>query len=275
MAHDDSAIKFNTFLTSIRKANIRPWDFSGLHVKVWDRLCDFLLTDALKREFVFRSHDEYLKKGQQNCEVLLPTRPKFPVGLLVTSSAIRNEIWTRFSSALALKVVQVDYVLTRPSRLTPPQDLYCYFIESSPPEGEEGWPDDNGIHFSDCSSDHEWQQYPDKYPPIHELRISQLKLEVIEKVKIWLEIPPVEITQFPSPHLSFQWEWLARMEALKKVHFVCSVRMHPQVVFPNKWKSAWLNSPLLLGNMIHMVEQVRKGVEFNFKATELDHPGLD
>lgn len=234
-----------------------------------DRICDFLLFHAVERPYIFRSHDEYLDKAK-TVEVMLPTRPQFPIRFMSTSKTIRDEVWTRFSKAMKLKVVQVDYVLTRQNRTSSPKDLYCYFNERHVEDQET--PPDDGMSLSGLDSDHEWQQYPHKHPPIYELKISQMNLEVIKKAEIWIEIPHAEVPIIPSPHLSFNWEWLARMNSLKKVYFKTSIGKHPEAVDFDKWNTAWLNSPLLKGAMLDIVSRVGKSVKFRFDAKPLDQP---
>jgi len=170
---------------------------------------------------------------------------------------------------MSLKIVQVDYVLARPDRTRPPGDLFCYFIEPYTPGAEEQreWSDDDDRSV-EYDSDHEWQQFPHDYPPTHELRLSQLNLEVIKNITIWLELPIDEFPKIPQAQMRLHWEWLSKMTALETVHFLCTVHKYPKVESFIHWQELWLESPLLLGNIIHLIELVRKPVKFDFELPE-------
>lgn len=250
-----------------RRATIRPFNFHQLDVegKIMDRLCALLLVHAVERPYIFRSHDEYLDNNQTS-EVMLPTRPQFPIRFICTRKNIRNEVWTRFSKAMKLKVIQVDYTLTRPNRTSRPQDLYCYFNERI-----GGFPEDEGTSLANLDADHAWQQHAYKYPPIHELKISQLDLEVIRKVELCIEIPHANMPIIQNSPFCFTWTWLARMESLKQVNFYASIRKHIDAADFDDWYTAWLNSSLLRDAMIDIVSRVRKSVEVRFDASTTEH----
>jgi hypothetical protein len=151
MAHGNNTVNFKTYLTPTRKPKT-PF-IKRLKVEMWDRICDFLLINTLQREYIFRSHDEYLDRNETG-EVVLPTRLSFPIKFSLANKAIHDTVWRRFSMAMKVKVIQVECVLTRPKGFSPPNDLYCYFIERM---DDREFSDDEGVDLSDCNSDHEWQ----------------------------------------------------------------------------------------------------------------------